>query len=972
MPNRTFNWENDICTISGLINQDKQQLQLTFSYPDGSHLEAVLQDGCRNPDRQNRSSLHVPPLQWPFFTAKTTIQCLEQDDGQLTVILRTPLEHKASCSYQFDFLPREQAVLVRTWFEGDLPIFVQQLCWLDFQIDATDLDRYSAGLPAWQGTVSAMPEPLSFSDFVALHRDRSAFVLCNSGRVLLSPDRGQPRLAAFADLLQFQDDLLRFTPDEPLSAWICLAPWTGSEAFLEQRDRLLKHDLNVLLPQKSDSDSARSIDIQAGELNVRLDWRDHGLLLARIGGALPVYEQGSPQSLITLQVMDLKTNQVSQLTSAQGWQSVLLEHQADRWVFSLARPLINNRPADHLTLQLTALARPELNRIEWQVDVLNQNPGLSILSCDFPLLAFSKERWDLFLPKASGVLLRNAVRHSSHLAAIYPAYTLSMPWYALWQPERSGLNGFYCGAHDPDGCRKDLSSTTLAGSASGRIRMTCPGEGIGRGANSFRLPGHLVWQLFSGDWYDAALLYRKFVHGQAHWLPGPSLQGRPDSPDWFQNLPFWIMDWLPNGNPEKEPIPVSIRPATPPGSRDWIELAIRLQKELGVPIGYHVYNWHHIPFNNDFPHYFPVEPGFADGVVELQANNVHVMPYINGRLWDTLDKRDQDFRFSSEALPHTAKNLNGSVMTESYASHEPDGRLCQLAVMCPSTWFWTRELQSVTDRLFNEIGVKAIYIDQVAAAAQALCCDPGHNHLPGGGNWWNRSYQTLMRELKRTKPADRAFTTECNAEPHAASFDGYLTWQWIEPDQVPAFPLIYAGRVAMLGRNINGYKKKDIPYCKFHIAEQLLFGQQIGWINADVVNDRQKFPFLRKMVRLRWHYRELFNLGLPQRPPRVRSNIPDIPSFAGMGRPPAWQVFAMPPVRAGLWRDKESDRQVLFVINTTDKEAGCTVELPRIASDCRWIHRETNDEPILCETDDGSRLEARLEAEGMIVIEWDI
>ena len=86
-----------------------------------------------------------------------------------------------------------------------------------------------------------------------------------------------------------------------------------------------------------------------------------------------------------------------------------------------------------------------------------------------------------------------------------------------------------------------------------------------------------------------------------------------------------------------------------------------------------------------------------------------------------------------------------------------------------------------------------------------------------------------------------------------------MTWQWIEPEQVPAFPLIYAGRVAMLGRNINGYKKKDMPYCRFHIAEQVLFGQQIGWINADVVNDPQKFPFLRKMVQLRWQYRELFN-----------------------------------------------------------------------------------------------------------------
>jgi len=970
MTTRTFNLKSAGCTVSGQLNPDEQQLALSVTYPDGSHLAATLRDGCQNPGKQGRSSLHVPSGQWPFFSAKTVIEYLEPGDGQLAVLLRTPLGEAAKCVYRLDFLEEEQAVLVRTWFEGGLPFIVQQLRWLDFQITATDLDQYRAGLPAWQGTVGAMPEPLSFADFVALKNDGNAFALCNSGRVLLAPGQGQPRLAAFADLLQYQDDLLRFSPNEPLSAWICLAPWAGNDAFLKQRDRLAERFFN-LLPQSPAAAVGRTVDIQAGELNVRLDWQDHGLLLASIGGGLPVYEQGTPQALVTLQVLDLKTGQVSQLTSAQGWQSVTVAHQPDRWVFSLVRPLIDNRPADHFTLQLTALARPEQNRVAWLVDVLNQNPGLSVLSCDFPLLAFRQGDWDLFLPKTSGVLLRDATRHGSHLAAIYPAYTLSMPWYAIWQPGRSGLNGFYCGAHDPDGCRKDLSSTTLAGSASGRIRITCPGEGIGHGANSFSLPGQLVWQLFGGDWYDAALLYRAFVHGQADWLPDPALQGRPDSPDWFRDLPFWIMDWLPNGNPDKEPIPVSIRPETPPGPRDWIDLAIQLQKALGVPIGYHVYNWHHIPFNNDFPHYFPVEPGFADGVKELQANDVQVMPYINGRLWDTLDKRDQDFRFSNEALPHAAKHLDGSVMTESYASHEPDGRLCQLAVMCPSTWFWTRELQSITDRLFEEIGVKAVYIDQVAAAAQALCCDPNHNHLPGGGNWWNRSYQALMRVLNRTKPADRAFTTECNAEPHAGSFDGFLTWQWIEPEQVPAFPLIYAGRVAMLGRNINGYKKKDMPYCRFHIAEQVLFGQQIGWINADVVNDPQKFPFLRKMVQLRWQYRDLFNRGLPQRPPLVASDIPDTPSFAGMGRPPAWQVFAMPPVRAGLWLDSQNGKQVLFVINTADRETGCSVELPRIPANGRWIHRETAGEPVLTETAAGSRLEARLEAEGMIVIEWD-
>jgi hypothetical protein len=301
--------------------------------------------------------------------------------------------------------------------------------------------------------------------------------------------------------------------------------------------------------------------------------------------------------------------------------------------------------------------------------------------------------------------------------------------------------------------------------------------------------------------------------------------------------------------------------------------------------------------------------------------------------------------------------------------------------MCPSSWFWVRELKNITDRLFREVGVKAVYIDQVAAASQNLCCDQSHNHLPGGGSWWNESYQALMRELNRNKPADRAFTTECNAEPHAASFDGYLTWQWIEPEQIPAFPLIYAGRVAMLGRNINGYKKNDVAYCKFHIAEQVLFGQQIGWINADIVDYPAKFPFLKKMVQLRWQYRKLFNSGRLLRPPVVEADLPDQASFAGMGRPPAWQVFAMPPVRAGLWQD-ESGTCTLFAVNTADHEAACTVTvnladrlLPAAEADVRLVYCESAGEkaqPVLENQLDGLKIQVSLAPEGMLVLEWPL
>jgi hypothetical protein len=80
-----------------------------------------------------------------------------------------------------------------------------------------------------------------------------------------------------------------------------------------------------------------------------------------------------------------------------------------------------------------------------------------------------------------------------------------------------------------------------------------------------------------------------------------------------------------------------------------------LQRSWGVPMGVHWYIWHKNPFDNDYPHFFAPKDDFAAGVQKLQANNVHVMPYINGRLWDTRDKGIEDFEYSRRAKAFATK-----------------------------------------------------------------------------------------------------------------------------------------------------------------------------------------------------------------------------------------------------------------------------------------------------------------------------
>ncbi len=309
----------------------------------------------------------------------------------------------------------------------------------------------------------------------------------------------------------------------------------------------------------------------------------------------------------------------------------------------------------------------------------------------------------------------------------------------------------------------------------------------------------------------------------AKWWPALGPDGRADTPQWMRELPAWA---LASGSP------ASVVPQMK-----------RFAEALGVPVGVHWYNWHQIPFDNDYPHYFPTLDGFKEGVADLQSGQVYVMPYINGRLWDTRDRGQEDFEFTKVAKPAATKDEKGEPYVESYGSKETDGSPVRLAAMCPTTEVWRNKVHEIVGRLTNECGVKAVYIDQVAAASPQLCCDRSHGHPTGGGDWWTAGYWEMLNRIHKDLPPDRMLTTECNAEPYAHVFDGYLTWHWQYDGQVPAFPAVYGGALQMFGRAYRGGATKDLAL-RMKAGQQLVFGEQIGWLSPSVVDEAGEFCVL--------------------------------------------------------------------------------------------------------------------------------
>jgi hypothetical protein len=524
----------------------------------------------------------------------------------------------------------------------------------------------------------------------------------------------------------------------------------------------------------------------------------------------------------------------------------------------------------------------------WRMKVDNASAAASIRNVGFPRVSLgaigeSAEDDFLVVPHGSGGLRAAPLRTRSGFSGRYPGGWCSMQFFSHYDAD----GGLYFAIHDPFASTKDLRASVADGrSVEASVEWPAPDSGVP--GNDWECPGEAVLQVFHGDWFDAAQIYKRWVADEAKWWPEKGKWGRSDTPAWFQDIAVWA---LTGGSAEQVVEPVK-----------------KFAEYMGVPTAVHWYNWHVIPFDNDYPHYFPYKAGFPEGIKSLQKAGVRVMPYINGRLWDT-DLDD----FKNNAIRFCTKDEKGEPYIEVYGSGE---KLCP---MCPTTKLWRETVQDTVRRLVGAaVGVDAVYIDQVAAATPRLCFDRTHGHPLAGGHWWNTEgywpmLTELQRELSQNLP-EKALTTECNAEPHVHVFDGYLTWHFQYQDQIPLFAAVYGGKVQLFSRAYQGDSCKGLAM-RMKTGQALVFGEQLGWIDPNVLSDPESAAFLRRMARLRYTLRDYLARGEMARPPLLKGTIPTVTADWRWG---GSQRVTTPAIVSGAWR-AEDGRLALTFVNVSDQ-----------------------------------------------------
>ena len=530
----------------------------------------------------------------------------------------------------------------------------------------------------------------------------------------------------------------------------------------------------------------------------------------------------------------------------------------------------------------------------WRIYVTNRSRRFGLEESSYPLLneVVPPGVGDVLLPRGNwgGRLMP---RHRGNFAAWYPSASCPLQMMAF----QLGEAGLYLAAHDGVATTKRLS---ISGSQDATFQTLAEQAGVPGAAGAPTYP--VVVAAYRGDWWQAARRYRDWAVQQTWAAKGPIAE-REDFPPRLKELGFWMVLYR-----------------APEGITKNMEQAAELFPDM--PIGVHWYNWHQIPFDHTYPEYFPTKPGMAEATREMTAKGQTVMPYINARLWDT------EIPSFATAFPAAAKQPNGSSYVEIYGSKR------KLAPMCAATPLWQAKVQEICQRLMDECGVNAIYLDQIGAARPAPCYDPTHGHPLGGGGHWTAGYRTLLTPIKREAARRNVvLTTENTAEPYMDNIDAYLTWNPRVQQDVPLLPAVYSGYTVYFGSPQSAKDSLD-AFCAAQ-ARDFLWGCQLGWNHEWILQPahREKQQFQLELCRYRLAARAFMVEGQLLDELRPINEPPLVTHLWHRNQP---HTANLPTVMGTLWCDHSRERLAVAIVNTTDMAQAFAV---RVEPE-RWLKNQ--------------------------------
>ena len=520
----------------------------------------------------------------------------------------------------------------------------------------------------------------------------------------------------------------------------------------------------------------------------------------------------------------------------------------------------------------------------WSLRFENRSQRCKLLRTSFPMLrrVTRNGEGDALLPwKDYGArLFRRRTAQPKALHAHYLGYAPPVAAFFL------GETGLYIAAEDPQARQKCLVES---GEQNVHFDTLVELGADGPGYNVTLAP-------LKGDWWEAARRYRKFALAQKWARLGP-IKDNPSYPRRICEIPLWINI---HGHADVASNVLARAKATFPG----------------FATGIHWHLWQQSGHDVNYPEYFPAQPRVKETIDFCHSIGQEPMPYVNGRLWTATTMG------YLLAEPWAVMKTDGSRVVETYAKTNPP-----LAVMCPWTEPWRRVVQAFTGRVFEELGAKSLFIDQVGAARAYPCYDPAHGHPVGGGAWWRDGYARMLSPVRRACNERGAFlATEGAGEAYLDLFDGFLQVVERKPDDVPFWSAVYSGYTTYFCSPENA--DDDPPSFLVQQSREMLWGHPLGWFDPCILDKPQKIAILRRLCTFRQNNLDALAYGTLLDELRPVAPLPQV-EYTWKPRS-NWSKGVNRgtcPVVIGNWWRTAGGETVLLVANLTDRPQALEYEV---------------------------------------------
>ena len=447
--------------------------------------------------------------------------------------------------------------------------------------------------------------------------------------------------------------------------------------------------------------------------------------------------------------------------------------------------------------------------------------------------------------------------HSMHFDALY-----------------SRNEGIFFGVWDPrqNSKRWDLGSSEKHGFSWSCVNI--PDNMKCKPPQKYKVPYPVELRSFSGDWYDAAQIYRQWAI-QQEWCNQGTLTRRrgTDIPAWFLDTTLWLH--------------VSVNDILGAKKSD----CERFFKDFkDHRIGIWLTHWGLDNSKYDFPNpdRFPLTDNDQKVIKKLQDSGFPISAYIQLTAWT---RSMPSYQAYPDAEKNLLRNFYGQILSWGGSGFRKDSMLAYPGEL------WQQVLTGFTNRMVRT-GFKVAYLDSGNHGGTHLNFTPYCTKNSGGGSDYvdnNRKLLTRIRQEGRKINSDFCTTTESFWEGNLHCLDAVLCVNspsaYLEEDRVTAIPLapvVYNDYALLFATH---YGRGDLTGQAQGLiaktAQALLWGIMPGWELPHAMYRFSDPERVRRTSKQRMEAfdagRKFFVYGKMLRQPEIISDIPELMIPWGIG-----------------------------------------------------------------------------------------